>query len=94
MKKSIFIRLSIIVVLFFIVPDLIAQCPMCKMAAQSNMNNGGTAGKGLNFGILYILSLPYLLVMTLGYLWWRNRKKGVDEEPVIRSNSDYTFSEN
>ena len=55
-----------------------AQCPMCKIAAQSNMKNGGTAGKGLNRGILYMLATPYLIVGMLGYFWWRNRKKEQD----------------
>jgi hypothetical protein len=45
------------------------------MAAESNLENGGTAGKGLNNGILYMLSLPYLLVAALGIIWYRNKKK-------------------
>jgi len=52
-----------------------AQCPMCKMSAESNLKNGGTDGQGLNNGILYMLATPYLIVFGLGYFWWRNRKK-------------------
>ena len=52
--------------------ELNAQCPMCRMSAESNLKAGGTAGKGLNRGILYMLAMPYLLVGTLGYIWWRN----------------------
>ncbi len=66
--------------------DLAAQCPMCKMSAESNLEAGGTAGKGLNRGILYMFATPYLLVATLGILWYRNRIKQVDEfqeEPSI-----------
>lgn len=55
--------------------ELLAQCPMCKIAAESNLKNGGTQGKGLNLGILYMLATPYLLIGTIGFLWWRNRKK-------------------
>lgn len=44
-----------IVMFLFLNIDLVAQCPMCKMAAESNLKNGGTAGKGLNAGILYML---------------------------------------
>jgi hypothetical protein len=57
-----------------------AQCPMCKMSAESNLKNGGTAGKGLNAGILYMLATPYLLVGFFGYMWYKNRKKGPEEE--------------
>lgn len=55
-----------------------AQCPMCKIAAESNMKNGGSAGKGLNRGILYMLATPYLVVGAVGFYWWRNRKKEDD----------------
>jgi hypothetical protein len=55
--------------------NVVAQCPMCKIGAESNLKNGGTAGNGLNTGILYMLAMPYLLVATLGILWYRNRKK-------------------
>lgn len=57
-----------------------AQCPMCRMSAESNMKNGGSAGKGLNAGILYMLATPYLLVGILGFVWYRNRQKGSEEE--------------
>ncbi|MEM9547399.1 MAG: hypothetical protein AAGA77_15575 [Bacteroidota bacterium] len=53
----------------------LAQCPMCRAAAETNLAQGGTEGKGLNTGILYMLSLPYLLIATIGYIWWRNRKE-------------------
>jgi hypothetical protein len=62
-----------------------AQCPMCKIAAESNMKNGGTAGKGLNNGILYMLVTPYLIVGAIAYFWWRNRKKEAElkEEELV-----------
>lgn len=60
--------------------DLSAQCPMCRMSVESNYKNGGTAGKGLNMGILYMLAMPYLLVGTIGYVWWRNRNRDFSED--------------
>jgi len=54
--------------------EVMAQCPMCKMTAESNLNDGGSGGKGLNAGILFILSLPYVLVGSIGYLWWKNQR--------------------
>lgn len=55
--------------------ELDAQCPMCRIAAESNMKHGGgTAGKGLNNGIMYMLAAPYVLIGTIAFLWWRNRK--------------------
>lgn len=64
--------------------DTSAQCPMCKMSAESNLKNGGTAGRGLNTGILYMLALPYTLVGVIGFIWWRNNKRNeVDEVEVL-----------
>lgn len=81
---------AIIVILVVILAgvDVIAQCPMCRMAAESNLENGGTAGKGLNTGILYILCLPYLLVFTIGLIWYRKNKKAKQEEEIEQQVSD------
>ena len=56
-----------------------AQCPMCRMSAESNLKNGGSEGKGLNNGILYLLATPYLAVGLIGFIWWKNRRKEEDE---------------
>jgi hypothetical protein len=68
--------------------EIQAQCPMCKMSAESNLNHGGASGKGLNFGILYMLSLPYVIVGTVGYIWYRNRRKEDELVPEIDSFSN------
>lgn len=60
--------------------DLLAQCPMCRATAESNLANGGSAGKGLNAGILYMLATPYLLLGVLVWLWRKNRNKEADEQ--------------
>lgn len=79
MKKKIVKYLSILFLALSLqtaIPDTAAaQCPMCRMSAESNLQNGGEAGKGLNNGILYMLATPYLLVGVIGYMWWRNRRK-------------------
>lgn len=76
--KPFFRVLFLLVLVFFVsvsLSELAAQCPMCRMAAESNLENGGTEGKGLNKGILYMLAMPYLLVSTVGFIWWRNNKE-------------------
>jgi len=60
--------------------ELSAQCPMCRATAETNLANGGTEGRGLNNGILYMLGMPYLLIGTIAFLWWKNRKQGMDGE--------------
>lgn len=73
--KYISIIATIAVLLIVFSTDVWAQCPMCRMSAESNLENGGTAGKGLNAGILYLLATPYLVIGTIGFIWWRNRRK-------------------
>lgn len=67
-------RVLFILILMCLVLYVDAQCPMCKMSAESNLANGGTEGRALNKGILYLLALPYTMVMVLGVVWYRNRK--------------------
>lgn len=62
--------------------DVAAQCPMCKMSAESNLKNGGSAGRGLNAGILYMLALPYTLVGVIGFVWWKNNRRRNEEDEV------------
>lgn len=78
MKKKLISTLSLVALigaLMLPATRMQAQCPMCRLSAETNLKNGGTEGKGLNTGILYMLAMPYLLVGTIGYIWWRNRKQ-------------------
>jgi hypothetical protein len=81
MMRNLILRLSILtavvlIVSFLALPeDLWAQCPMCKMSAEADLKNGGSDGKGLNSGIMYLLSLPYLLLGTITFLWYRNKMR-------------------
>ncbi len=74
MKKLVVLFILIVGILVLSHPELVAQCPMCKLSAESNLRDGGSAGKGLNNGILYMFALPYLLVGSMAYLWYKNRK--------------------
>ncbi len=71
----------LLLVLLLILPEFAdAQCPMCRMTAESNLANGGMEGQGLNNGILYMLGMPYVLIGVIGYVWWRNRRKEAELE--------------
>ncbi|HLP96102.1 MAG TPA: hypothetical protein VK168_18800 [Saprospiraceae bacterium] len=73
MKKSLFYIALFGLMICLMPADADAQCAMCKGAAEANLKQGGGDPKGLNNGILYMLAIPYLLVGTIGYWWWRNR---------------------
>lgn len=72
-------RIAVILILTLVVSffnEVMAQCPMCRTAVESAMQNeGNTVGLGLNKGILYLLASPYLLVAIIGTIWYRNNKR-------------------
>ncbi|MBL7923181.1 MAG: hypothetical protein JNL88_03185 [Bacteroidia bacterium] len=73
MKKLSFIFLFL--AFFSLSTEVNAQCSMCRRVAESNLESGEKRGRGLNTGILYLMSLPYLMGGVAGYIWWKNKKK-------------------
>ena len=58
------------------VQSALAQCAMCRATVENNVSNGDTTvGAALNIGILYLFLAPYLLLMTLGYFWYKKAKR-------------------
>jgi hypothetical protein len=62
------------VVLILLVSPLmsVAQCSMCKAVAESA--DGGGFGAGLNYGILYLMIFPYLIIGGIAYRLYRAKK--------------------
>lgn len=53
-----------------------AQCAMCRTQLENNVSNGDAGiASGINTGILYLLSMPYLIVIVLGYFWYKTSRK-------------------
>lgn len=73
------LSLALLFTCMLLLPDLLAQCPMCRATAETNLANGGTEGRGLNNAILYMLGMPYIVVGTIAFFWWKNRRKGIDQ---------------
>lgn len=66
----------VIIALLLVAPNLMAQCAMCRGTVESTVSDGRSViASQLNFGILYLLVIPYLIVVTIGYLWYRNSKQ-------------------
>ena len=75
-------KLILILFLFFVLfPfDSSAQCAMCRTTVESTISNGrSNIATGLNTGILYLLSAPYLLVGAIAFLWFRQSTKEQQE---------------
>jgi hypothetical protein len=53
--------------------DTYAQCAMCRRVAETSQT--GNSRKGLNAGILYLLSIPYVMGGIGLFVWHKNKKK-------------------
>jgi hypothetical protein len=89
-----FFLLIAIVWFFSVIPEANAQCAMCRATVENNANNGDTKlAAGLNSGILYLMSVPYIMLSVIGYLWYsrsRKSKNGKIKQPAkIRINGGY-----
>jgi hypothetical protein len=74
--KKLIIVLFVIIALAIIVHDVQAQCAMCKAVTESNIDGEANGvGKGLNTGILYLMAIPYCLLMGLLYLFFKDQIK-------------------
>lgn len=50
-----------------------AQCAMCRAALSGDSNT--KKAEAVNDGIVYLMVIPYLLVVIIGYLIYRMYKK-------------------
>lgn len=71
MKRSIIYTIFITATLLLLNTDLFAQgCVQCRMGPSSNLEGGGNVARGINSGILYLMLIPYLLIMSIvGYVF-------------------------
>lgn len=66
MKRSIIISL----LFSFFVVQMQAQCAMCRAVLESE--EGQSTAEGVNDGIMYLMTIPYLLVGGIGFLiYWK-----------------------
>lgn len=65
--------LLVILVFLFISVDVSAQCAMCRAVLETQ--DGGSAAKGINNGIVYLMAFPYLLMAGIGFAIWKSRRK-------------------
>lgn len=78
MKKKAILILFVLLFSFAVSPNVNAQCSMCTINAEQGVKNGNTQTAGLNTGVLYLLSLPYLMAVIVGVVWYKKyRKKNI-----------------
>jgi len=69
------IKLFVLVILMTFFNSLsFAQCAMCKAVVEANLEAGDTKGAGLNDGILFLMSMPYIAVFLFGVFYYLQKK--------------------
>lgn len=72
-------KIIILLLLGFIISfEASAQCAMCRAVLESE--DGQSAAKGINDGIMYLMVFPYLLMAGVAYFIWKSRRKSRAEE--------------
>lgn len=75
-KRFVFKLIMVMAIVLLLSNVSLAQCAMCRATVGSNLSEGrGVIGTGLNFGILYLLLTPYVLVAGLALVWFKASKK-------------------
>ncbi len=65
MKMSSRIIVTVIVLLLIFSVDAFSQCAMCKAVAETGTSDGKSVAGGINHAILYLMTLPYILLFVL-----------------------------
>lgn len=78
-KKLVTGIVLMLVALFCVCGEAAAQCAMCRTQLENNVSNGNPGiAAGINTGILYLLIMPYLSALVLGYFWYKNSKRNAN----------------
>lgn len=72
-SKSKFQSIIVGICVFLIGISANAQCAMCRAALSGDSNT--KKAEAVNDGIVYLMVIPYLLVLIIGYLIYKMYKK-------------------
>jgi heme/copper-type cytochrome/quinol oxidase subunit 2 len=79
MAKNIIFNIILIFLLLLSI-DIFSQCATCKTALESDLNNSeNSVAKGINNGILYLMAIPYILLITTVFIIYKFRRANKQE---------------
>lgn len=84
-----YVRLILVLIFLQFLPIISwAQCAMCRTQLENNVSSGDIGiAAGINTGILYLLSLPYLTVLVVWYAWYKFSRKHGNEAAHQRNTA-------
>ena len=72
MKKTSLVLLLLVLMSGVLPIAARAQCVMCKSQVEAaRAENDDFSPAGLNKGIVYMMTIPYILMGAIGYAWYR-----------------------
>jgi hypothetical protein len=81
-------KIAFLTILILVIAHVaFSQCAMCTEVADEASKNGSSAGDGINKGVLYLFLAPYLIVGTIGFIWWRSRRRAQEELSLRPQNT-------
>lgn len=65
--------LTILSFIILVSSKLVAQCAMCKGAAETSIEAGNAQAAGINAGVLYVIVIVFIILSGFVYLFWKYR---------------------
>ena len=77
--KTFLYKLVIFFGIYFLLAlqNAFGQCAMCRASIESSASSGADLVLGINLGIIYLASMPYIAISVIVYFWYQNSKKNV-----------------
>ena len=58
------------IVSIFLPEMVMSQCSMCKAVVETGAHENPDLIEGVNNGILYMMGVPYILLIIVGFAWY------------------------
>lgn len=73
MKRVLAISVTVFLFVFLLADFADAQCAMCRATAETASKQNTGIGEGLNSGIVYLMLVPYVLLATVAFVFFRKK---------------------
>jgi hypothetical protein len=57
------------------VGSIFSQCAMCKANAEQSVSNGLQTGNWLNYGILLLMTIPFIFFILVYWMYRKNHRE-------------------
>jgi hypothetical protein len=54
---------------------IFSQCAMCKANADQSVSNGSQTGNWLNYGILLLMTIPFVFFVLVYWMYRKNHRE-------------------